>query len=260
MEISKKEWREVMKNRYLIFACFAVLIIITGLFALPQNIFLFALGCFLLAIAERVKLHESQNNQNRRLENALLVATGCFFIFMSIITLRYVSGIIVTLIAIALFYFTFIKTYERKDSNKLAVRQTKIVAAEDNQKDDKPFLQFEQLFNKKRYGETIYAWEDTEMYYLYANNFIDFGSTIVPMGTNVVVINQVFGQTKLIVPEGVGLSLHANGFRSEISWNGDISVLNNERRNLQTEEYEKANRKIYLQISQGWGRIEVIFL
>ncbi|RPA57045.1 hypothetical protein EF384_08475 [Aerococcus agrisoli] len=249
-----------MKNRYLIFACFAALIVITGLFSLPQNIFWFALGCLLLAIAERVKLHEQQNNQNRRLENMLLVLTGCFFIFMSIITLKYVSGIIVTLVAIALFYYTFVKTQDHKELDKLVVRQTKIVAPEEGKKDDKPFMQFEELFNKDRFGETTYAWEDTEMYYLYANSFIDFGSTIVPLGTNVVVINQVFGQTKLIVPEGVGLSLHANGFRSEVSWNGDISVLNNERRNFQTEEYVNANRKIYLQISQGWGRIEVIFL
>ena len=98
------------------------------------------------------------------------------------------------------------------------------------------------------------------MYHLYANTFIDFGSTIVPIGTNVVVINQLVGQTKLVVPEGVGLELHANGFRTVVNWNGEKVALNNERKTFESASYQQSNRKIYLQISQGWGTVEVVFL
>ncbi|MGH2118875.1 cell wall-active antibiotics response protein LiaF, partial [Aerococcus sp. L_32] len=80
------------------------------------------------------------------------------------------------------------------------------------------------------------------------------------IGTNVVVINQLVGQTKLVVPEGVGLELHANGFRTEVNWNGEKVALNNERKTFESASYQQSNRKIYLQISQGWGTVEVVFL
>lgn len=250
-----------MRNLWMILACFAGLIIVTGLLVEPQNLISIVVGCGLLAISNRVKIQKEAGKQNQSWLNLLLVAIGCFLIFIGIVTLPYVSSILLAVVIAGLLYYAVDKDKTSNEKYDLSLRQTKIVETDDRSPEEKEtFIVLDHLFNNAPYQEEVYAWEDVEMYHLYANTFIDFGSTIVPIGTNVVVINQVVGHTKLVVPEGVGLELHANGFRTEVVWNGKKFALNNERKIFESEDYAQTNRKIYLQVSQGWGSVEVVFL
>lgn len=252
-----------MRNLWMILACFAGLIVFTGLLVRPENLISIVVGCGLLAISNRVKIKMNTKKQQQSWLNLILVAIGCFLIFIGIVTLPYVSSILLALMIVGLVYYAIVKDKSDNVKHDLTLRQTKIVDAEDGvfkDQEKEAFLEFDHLFNNGPYKEEVYAWEDVEMYHLYANTFIDFGSTIVPVGTNVVVINQLVGQTKLVVPEGVGLELHANGFRTEVNWNGEKVALNNERKTFESASYQQSNRKIYLQISQGWGTVEVVFL
>lgn len=252
-----------MRNLWMILACFAGLLVLAGLLFRPENLISILIGCGLLAISNRVKLQMDTEKQHQSWLNFILVAIGSFLIFIGLITLPYVSSTLLALVIAGLVYYALMQDKSSDEKQNLSIRQTKIVDAEEavlNEKDKNTFLAFDHLFNNGPYTEEVYAWEDVEMYHLYANTFIDFGSTIVPVGTNVVVINQLLGQTKLVVPEGVGLELHANGFRTKVVWNGEQIALNNERKTFESVDYEQNNRKIYLQVSQGWGTIEVVFL
>lgn len=252
-----------MRNLWMILACFAGLIVFTGLLIKPENLIAIVVGCGLLAVSNRVKLKITADKKKQSWLNLILVATGCFLIFIGIVTLPYISSVLLAMVIVGLIYYAIVRDKSENDYHDLTLRQTKIVDAEEGAYKDQEkvaFLEFDYLFNNGPYKEAVYAWEDVEMYHLYANTFIDFGSTIVPVGTNVVVINQLIGQTKLVVPEGVGLELHANGFRTEVNWNGEKVALNNERKTFESATYQQSNRKIYLQVSQGWGTVEVVFL
>ncbi len=251
-----------MRNRILILIVLIALSVIFGLFTVPENMIGIIIGCMLLAIAEKIKLEEGKQNKPQTWLNLVLVVIGAFMIFISIISIPYVSAIILMLVMYIVIKYNISSKDDVQNRSDLAVRQTKIVEddLDSHNLKRKSFLQFDQLFNNGAQHEAIYTWENVEMYHIYANTFIDFGSTIVPLGTNVVVINQLVGTTKLVIPEGVGLSLHVNGFRSDVFWDGQKTVLNNDRTQIETAEYDQANRKIYLQISQGWGTVEVIFL
>lgn len=250
-----------MRNLWMILACFAGLIVFTCLLIKPENLISIVVGCGLLAISNRVKLQMNEEKKHQSWLNLLLVAIGCFLVFIGIVTLPYISGTLLAMVVVGLIYYAIVRDKFDNEKYDLTLRQTKIIDVEDAELINKEtFLAFDQLFNNAPYKEEIYAWEDVEMYHLYANTFIDFGSTIVPVGTNVVVINQLVGHTKLVVPEGVGLELHANGFRTEVNWNGKKIPLNNERKVFMSSDYQQSNRKIYLQVSQGWGAVEVVFL
>ncbi|MFE0442109.1 cell wall-active antibiotics response protein LiaF [Aerococcus sp. NPDC058936] len=252
-----------MRNLWMILACFAGLIVFTGLLIKPENLIAIVVGYGLLAVSNRIKLKMTADKKNQSWLNLILVAIGCFLIFIGVVTLPYISSILLAMMIVGLIYYAIVRDKSENDHHDLTLRQTKIVAAEDGAFQDQEkvaFLKFDYLFNNGPYKEAVYAWEDVEIYHLYANTFIDFGSTIVPVGTNVVVINQLIGQTKLVVPEGVGLELHVNGFRTEVNWNGEKVALNNERKTFESASYQQSNRKIYLQVSQGWGTVEVVFL
>ncbi|MGY0837326.1 cell wall-active antibiotics response protein LiaF [Aerococcus urinaeequi] len=250
-----------MRNLWMILACFAGLIVFTGLLIKPENVISIVVGCGLLAISNHIKMQINEEKQHQSWLNLLLVAIGCFLIFIGIVTLPYISGILLTMIVVGLVYYGITRDQSDNEKYDLTLRQTKIVEMEDNKFNKKEtFLVFDQLFNHAPYQEEIYTWKNIELYHLYANTFIDFGSTIVPLGTNVVVINQLIGHTKLVVPEGIGFELHANGFRTEVNWNGKKIPLNNERKIFMSNDYQQSNRKIYLQVSQGWGAVEVVFL
>ena len=241
-----------MRNLWMILACFAGLIVFTGLLVRPENLISIVVGCGLLAVSNRVKIKMNTKKPQQSWLNLILVAIGCFLIFIGIVTLPYVSSILLALMIVGLVYYAIVKDKSDNVKHDLTLRQTKIVDAEDGafkDQEKEAFLEFDHLFNNGPYKEEVYG-----------NTFIDFGSTIVPIGTNVVVINQLVGQTKLVVPEGVGLELHANGFRTEVNWNGEKVALNNERKTFESASYQQSNRKIYLQISQGWGTVEVVFL
>lgn len=250
-----------MQNRNLIITGFLILLVVFGLLQRPENILLLITGFILLAMAERVKIRQHGKHQRQTWLNLILVMGGTAAIFFSIISLNYISILIFSMLIIGFFYYSIInRDSEEETDSELGVRQTVIVDEDIDREGKRPFLQFDRLFMNDTYEDAIYAWEDVEMYHIYSNNFIDFGSTIVPLGTNVVVISQGAGKTKVVVPEGVGLSLHANAFRSDLLWDGKSIPLNNERQILETEGYDTAKRKIYLQMTQGWGTIEVVFL
>src|SRR5699024_11795227 len=96
-----------MRNLWMILACFAGLIVFTGLLVRPENLISIVVGCGLLAVSNRIKIKMNTKKQEQSWLNLILVAIGCFLIFIGIVTLPYVSSILLTLMFFGLVYYSF---------------------------------------------------------------------------------------------------------------------------------------------------------
>lgn len=143
--------------------------------------------------------------------------------------------------------------------------QLKYIAVQSDAAPDSPdqrsqFFDPDSWFFNQQLGKEIYPWENFHYYSVNGDLLIDFTNTIVPRQTNIIGLHKVIGNIKLIIPAGIGVSLHLNSYRASLSWQGKRYAIENEKFILENEAYQSNPRKIHLTITLGWGNVEVIFL
>lgn len=106
----------------------------------------------------------------------------------------------------------------------------------------------------------IYQWEDINFTKLIGNTIFDLGNTILRKEQNIILIRKGIGETKLIIPKGVAVSLDISMLLGELSIQEEEIILRNETFKWTSENYETQTRKIKLVANVLVGEVEVIFL
>lgn len=115
-------------------------------------------------------------------------------------------------------------------------------------------------FGDDTYGREIYEWEDVNFSKIAGDTVIDLGNTILPKEHNIVLIRKGFGDTKLLVPDEVAVSLDLSVFLGKVKIGEEELDLKNETLKWRSSRYENSSRKIKLVTSVFFGEIEVVFI
>lgn len=108
--------------------------------------------------------------------------------------------------------------------------------------------------------DDIYSWEDVNFTKLIGNTVFDLGNTILPKDSNVMLIRKGIGKTKILVPEGVAISLNISMLIGNVRVGGEEVELKNETFHWETKNYHENMRKVKLISNVLIGEVEVIFL
>ncbi|MDE1548408.1 cell wall-active antibiotics response protein LiaF [Jeotgalibaca caeni] len=109
-------------------------------------------------------------------------------------------------------------------------------------------------------GEHVYEWDDMNISVFMGDSIIDLGNTLLPNKENVVLIRKGIGQTRVIVPKGVGVSLQHSALQGKVIFNQEPYPLQNETLTLYSSDYDTATRTIKLVSNTLLGDFEVIYL
>lgn len=109
-------------------------------------------------------------------------------------------------------------------------------------------------------GSSVYEWDDINISVLMGDTIIDLGNTLLPDAENVVLIRKVMGQTRVIIPVGVGISLQHSAIQGLAIFDNEPHRLSNETITLYSKNYATATRKIKIVSSTIFGDFEVIYL
>lgn len=115
-------------------------------------------------------------------------------------------------------------------------------------------------FNDDTFGDEIYEWEDVNITKLAGDTVVDLGNTILPKENNIVMLRKGFGDTKLLVPEEVAVSLDLSVLLGKVKIGNEELILKNETLKWRSDRYEQSSRKIKLISNVLFGEIEVIFI
>ncbi|WP_225744275.1 cell wall-active antibiotics response protein LiaF [Marinilactibacillus sp. Marseille-P9653] len=115
-------------------------------------------------------------------------------------------------------------------------------------------------FGDDSIGYDIYEWDDINFSKAMGDTVIDLGNTILPKKENIVMIRKVLGDTKLLIPEEVGVSLDLSVLLGKVKIGNDHLDLKNETLKWQSATYPESSRKIKIVLNALIGEVEVIFI
>lgn len=108
--------------------------------------------------------------------------------------------------------------------------------------------------------EDIYSWEDVNFTKFFGNTVFDLGNTLLPKENNVILIRKGIGKTKILVPEGVAISLNISTLLGKVFIGNEEIDLKNETFHWYSDNYHSNMRKIKVVSNVLVGEVEVVFL
>lgn len=109
-------------------------------------------------------------------------------------------------------------------------------------------------------NQMVFHWDDVNLQLLGGSTIIDLGNTIIPKRETHIVIQKIWGKTRIIVPSDVGLRLNISTFDGKVYFENESVHLNNENYQWKSQDYDERTRKINLILSTFVGNVEVITL
>ena len=109
-------------------------------------------------------------------------------------------------------------------------------------------------------GKNIFKWEDHNHQKIMGDTFFDLGNTVLPIKENVLIIRKGFGDTKILVPKDIALSINVNIVLGKLIIEDEFFDLKNETIKWQSDNYDTALRKIKIVCSTIVGEVEVVYL
>lgn len=109
-------------------------------------------------------------------------------------------------------------------------------------------------------ADKIYSWENINYTKILGNTVFDLGNTLLPKEINIILIRKGVGHTKIIIPEGIAVSLDVSLLVGKITIEQEEHTLLNENFKWYSENYQDSDRKIKLIANVLLGELEVIFL
>jgi len=108
--------------------------------------------------------------------------------------------------------------------------------------------------------DDIYSWEDINFTKLIGNTVFDLGNTILPKENNIILVRKGIGKTKILVPEGVAISLNVSMLVGKVFIGKEEIELKNETLHWYSNNYHANTRKVKLISNVFLGEVEVVFL
>lgn len=109
-------------------------------------------------------------------------------------------------------------------------------------------------------GKKVFEWDDKNFTKLMGDTFFDLGNTILPKKENTIVIRKGFGDTKVIVPKDVALSIDISLALGKLVIDTEEYDLKNETIKWQSKDYQTSLRKLRIVSNTLVGEVEVIYL
>lgn len=101
--------------------------------------------------------------------------------------------------------------------------------------------------------------EDINLHRFYGKDTIHLENVILSNHDNVILIRKFFGDTKIIVPIDVAISLQANSLYGDLYFmEEDHQKLRNDSISLTSSGYHKANKSVKVVLSTFVGSVEVV--
>lgn len=216
---------------------------------------------FLIIVALLSLFLSSQLSEKRR--NTLLIISLISFIF-ALFTSRLflVVLIIITLLVIGNnldFYELIREVFSKKRLNKYA-NDFVMIDFEKTEGNPAETMRNQWFGDDTTSEDTIYSWEDVNYIKLLGNTVFDLGNTLLPKEINIILIRKGVGHTKVIIPEGIAVSIDASILVGKIIVAEEEVTLLNETFKWRSKNYQTSDRKIKLVANILLGEIEVIFL
>lgn len=109
-------------------------------------------------------------------------------------------------------------------------------------------------------GKDVFQWEDKNFIKIMGDTFFDLGNTIIPKRENTIIMRKGIGDTKIIVPKDVALSLDISLAIGKLVIDKEEFDLKNETVKWQSENYSASIRKLKIVSNTLVGEVEVIYL
>ncbi|WP_208558672.1 cell wall-active antibiotics response protein LiaF [Marinilactibacillus kalidii] len=225
------------------------------IFSSASILVLFGLGIILMVFPE--KLFKTSHKQGN------IFWLGLILFVLSIL---FTSAAWVILIVLLIFKFgedhKMFKTVKDPLTKKQPKWREKDYVSVQFKEDQEETLQ---LHRKKWFGDDsigydIYEWNDINFSKAMGDTVIDLGNTILPKQENIVMIRKGLGDTKLLIPEEVGVSLDLSLLIGKVRIGEDLLDLKNETLKWQSPAYQESSRKIKVVLNALIGEVEVIFI
>ena len=101
--------------------------------------------------------------------------------------------------------------------------------------------------------------EDINLHRFYGKDTIHLENVILSNHDNVILVRKFFGDTKIIVPVDVAISLQANSLYGDLYFmDEDHHKLRNDSISLTSSDYHKANKSVKIVLSTFIGSVEVV--
>lgn len=230
------------------------LVIVYELFNNSTSLFLVVIG--LLSLFFRKQFTEKRQN------TLFLIALISFSFALFTSRLFLVLLIIFALLLIGNNLDFYELTREVFAKKKLNRQSNDFVMVDFNQVELKPA----KITRNKWFGDdsesldTIYSWEDVNYTKVLGNTVFDLGNTLLPKEVNVILIRKGVGHTKVVIPEGIAVSLDVSMLVGKITIAKEEESLLNENFKWHSKNYQSSDRKIKLVANVLLGEVEVIFL
>lgn len=200
-----------------------------------------------------------------RILRMIFLSMGLFLLILSLLMIR---SIWVIIFAIILFFILF-RTEDgnefihfrdafiapkRSESKYLGV---KLIEAQSKQR---TILKQESIFEMYKDESQEYEWDDVNIVTIAGNQIIDFGNTILPISETTIVIRKIFGRTRVIIPNEIGIKLNISLISGAVVFESQRYPLTSENFKWMSPDYKSSKRQVNLLISVVFGDIEVIII
>lgn len=204
-----------------------------------------------------------RNSMGEKNENTLLII-GVSSLGLALLFSRFILIFLILLIIFLIGQFPEFYQIARKGLKKQrdVFKSTEFIMVKfDEVKKDTAKLERNQWFgNDDRTTDDIYSWSDINFTKLIGNTIFDLGNTILPKDQNIIIVRKGFGNTKILVPEEVSISLDVSILAGGLIIGEEEISMKNETFKWQSERYETNARKIKLVANVLVGEVEVVFL
>lgn len=220
-----------------------------------------SISLFLIMIA-LLSLFLSKQFSEKRQNTLLLIALISFSFALFTSRLFFVVLIILALLLIGNNLDFYVLTREVFSKKRLNKQSNDFIMVDFDRVDAKPA----KITRNKWFGDdsksidTIYSWEDVNYTKIHGNTVFDLGNTLLPKEMNIILIRKGVGQTKVVIPEGIAVSLDVSILVGKITIEKEEHTLLNENFKWYSENYQDSDRKIKLVANVLLGEFEVIFL
>lgn len=230
------------------------LLMVYELFNNRFSIIMLAIGIGSLLLKDRT----SRKNQN------ILFIIGVFTILLALFSNRMILAFIV--VGLLLFIGENPEIYqlirELLTGKKTLKNQNDFVMVDFEQTNNSTFKvsRNQWIGENRETEEDIYSWEDINFTKVIGNTVFDLGNTLLPKETNIILVRQGIGKIKILVPEGVAISLNTSMLIGKVFVGEEEIDLKNETLHWYSNTYYTNTRKVKVMTNILIGEVEVVFL
>ncbi len=204
-----------------------------------------------------------RNNMGEKNQDTMLLI-GVSSIALALLLSRFILIFIILLGIVLIGQFPELYQTARKGFKKPqdASKSTEFIMVKfnDAEKDTAKLERNRWIGNDDRTTDEVYSWSDINFTKTIGNTIFDLGNTILPKDQNIILIRKGFGNTKILVPEEVSISLDVSILAGGLKIGEEEISMKNETFKWQSERYETNARKVKLVANVIIGEVEVVFL